>query len=961
MQQAFKSEHITGTFKYQFMKITKHVFTIILSLLFLNTIAAQGWERTFGGVGADDGQAVVQTIDGGFALTGTRDGQIAVIKTNATGLMEWEKVYGMGNGRDIRLMDDGGFIMVAGSNSGPLFYRLDANGNVESTLNLSNTEMRVPHAVRQAVDGNFVIAGMDVDDVAADLNGLILKIDAEGNTLWETFLGAEEGEYVTLYAMENTTDGGYILSGVNQTSTQPYSIYIAKLDSDGNLEWDNSYSSSFIGFGNTVAQTPDGGYILTGGVKAGVPPNFSDNIRLIKISATGETEWDENYGEDDFISEVGMGVQVAEDGGFVVTGFAGNDALLMKTDDTGAVIWEKRYGNATGDNGIFVQRLNDGYVFVGTTEEVDNSDSDDILLVRTDNEGVAFSNFITGNVWFDETENCELDASEMPLEDWIVQAVGTDFTFSRTVDESGYYSIPVDLGEYTVAITEPAIYWNPCENELPVNLLEYGDSISVDFPVQSIIDCPLLTVDISTLFLRRCFENTYYVNYCNQGTITAEDAYIEIIFDEYLNVLSSTVPWASQTDSLYVFEVGDLEIGECGSFQIVTEVNCDDTVLGQTHCTSAQIFPDTICNPINALWDLSDITVNGYCDGDSLRFEVKNIGVGNTAEPLEYIIIEDHIILLQEDYLLPSGESKEVILPANGATFRLQTEQSVGHPIGNMPAVTIEGCTDGNDFSIGFTNAFPDGDDAPSLSIDCQENIGSYDPNDKQAFPTGYGDEHFIEANTDLEYLIRFQNTGTDTAFRVMIEDVISPFLDLTTIVTGASSHAYDFQIINERTVRFVFDNILLPDSTTNLLASNGFVKFKIQQQLDNPLGTMIENKAGIYFDFNEPVITNTVFHEIGKDFIESVVMTTQTPNASGINVTVSPNPFHDFTIFKIDNSDVQQLEFQLYQADGKLLRNEIYDAPTFKFDKKDLRAGMYFYRLSADRMAIGSGKVLVN
>ncbi|MFT4759633.1 MAG: putative repeat protein (TIGR01451 family) [Paraglaciecola sp.] len=940
------------------MKKQKHVFIVILSLFFLSSVFGQGWERTFGSFGDDQGRSVIQTSDGGFVLTGKLGNETAVIKTNSLGFMEWEQVYESAIGNDIQQMDDGGFIMVGGAANEPFLYKLDELGNLESELDLSTTQLSSANKVRRTPDNQFIIVGSS-SGATSTPNGVVVKMDVQGNILWEIILGLTDIN--TLYSVETTSDGGYIISGADQNLNFAYAMYIAKLDGDGNVEWEKAFNSGYIGWGNTVAQTPDGGYILVGSEKVGFPPNFSDNIRLIKISATGDTEWDKNYGEDDIISEVAMGVQVAFDGGFVVTGFAGNDAFLMKTDNTGEVIWEKRYGNVEGDNGVYLQRLNDGYVFVGTTAEVGNPTSDDILLVRTDTSGVGFSNFITGNVWFDETENCELDAAEIPLEDWIVQALGTDLTFSRATDEMGYYSIPADLGEYTVVVTPPVIYWNPCENELPVNLVEYGDSAAIDFPTQALIDCPLLTIDISTPFLRRCFENTYSVNYCNQGTIPAEDAYIEIIFDEFLDVISSTQSWVSQVDSLYVFEVGDLAIGDCGSFQIVTSVNCDETVLGQTHCTSAHIFPDTICIPSSSLWDESDIIVNGYCEGDSLYFEIENIGTGNTAAPLQYIIIEDHIILLQQDYLLPSGDKKEIVLPANGAAFRLETEQSVGHPIGNMPAVTIEGCIDGDDFSVGFTNLFPDGDDAPFISIDCQENIGSYDPNDKQAFPTGYGDEHFIEANIDLEYLIRFQNTGTDTAFTVVVEDVISSFFNLNTIVPGASSHAYDFQIINERTVRFVFDNILLPDSTTNLLGSIGFIKFKIKQELDNPIGTMIENTAGIYFDFNEPIITNTVFHEIGKDFIESnVIIATEEIQIDDVKVTIFPNPFNEYTNFKVENTEFQELEFQLYQADGKLVRREFYDNSTFRFERNGLLSGMYFYQLSSNGTRIYSGRMMM-
>lgn len=132
---------------------------------------------------------------------------------------------------------------------------------------------------------------------------------------------------------------------------------------------------------------------------------------------------------------------------------------------------------------------------------------------------------------------------------------------------------------------------------------------------------------------------------------------------------------------------------------------------------------------------------------------------------------------------------------------------------------------------------------------------GSYDPNDKLATPqlttTQVAEGQFIN------YTVRFQNTGTDTAFTVVIADTLNSLLQANTFEMLGSSHTCK-TIIQDNKIYFEFRNILLPDSTTNLIGSNGFVNFRIKPISNVALNTSIPNKAAIYFDYNEPIITNT-------------------------------------------------------------------------------------------------------
>jgi uncharacterized repeat protein (TIGR01451 family) len=140
---------------------------------------------------------------------------------------------------------------------------------------------------------------------------------------------------------------------------------------------------------------------------------------------------------------------------------------------------------------------------------------------------------------------------------------------------------------------------------------------------------------------------------------------------------------------------------------------------------------------------------------------------------------------------------------------------------------------------------------------------GSFDPNDITVSPVGYTSAGYITNSEILKYTVRFQNTGNDTAFNVVVIDPLPSSLDKYSLQVLNASHNYWYEFRNPNVVAFHFDNLLLPDSTTNEEASHGTIKYSIAQVPGNVSGTVINNKADIYFDFNAPVITNEVKNTI--------------------------------------------------------------------------------------------------
>lgn len=566
---------------------------------------------------------------------------------------------------------------------------------------------------------------------------------------------------------------------------------------------------------------------------------------------------------------------------------------------------------------------------------------------------------IIGTVTSEEDGNCGLDAGEPGLANWMVKATATngDEYFDFT-DADGNYSMQAPAGDYVVESLPPAAYWLNCGSTISLNLEDASDVDTADFHWLKTITCPLLEVDISAPLLRRCFDNHYYVNYCNNGSETASDATIEVTLDPLISILNSSVPYLGPVNGVYTFSIGDVAEGDCGSFYFSVHVSCN-AMLGQTLCAEAHIFPDSLCTPVDPNWSGAQLEITSDCTVDSVIFTITNIGTGDMTEPQNLIVVEDGVMLMTNDVQLGVGESITVSFPANGSTYHILANQVDGVPGFSNLSIFVEGCGTNNagSFSTGFASQLPEDDDGPFVSIDCQEVIGSYDPNDKRGYPLGYGGQNLIERGQALDYHIRFQNTGTDTAFLVKIQDVIDPSLDIATLRPGASSHPYTLQI-HKDTLVFIFENILLPDSNVNEPGSHGFVKFRIEQKQNLPLGTVINNEAAIFFDFNDPVLTNQTRHELDEHFIINGVRKPVLSQA--IQCNVYPNPFSDETVIVLQGAENQEVELRLYDLTGRFLRSEIIKNGMGKINRNSLSTGLYFYELNLGGMRIGQGKLAV-
>lgn len=212
---------------------------------------------------------------------------------------------------------------------------------------------------------------------------------------------------------------------------------------------------------------------------------------------------------------------------------------------------------------------------------------------------------------------------------------------------------------------------------------------------------------------------------------------------------------------------------------------------------------------------------------------------------------------------------------------------------------------------------------------------GAYDPNMKEVSDAAIFPD-FVMNNEYLEYTIHFQNTGNDTAFTVLLIDTLSNYIDLSSFEIISSSHPV---IVNnyEGVFWFRFNHINLPDSTTNEIASHGYVKYRVRLKSTITVGITIKNTAYIYFDFNEAIVTNTA-----STFFSTLGATTA---LSSNTLSVYPNPVLNENVMVESNSSINNIE--LYDVAGKLVATYPGNGSLNKvLDLKKLNKGMYLIKV---------------
>ncbi len=382
------------------------------------------WQHTFGGSGNDLGLSMQQAADSGFIATGVTysgDGDVTgyrslgdlwVVKTNSTGLKVWENCYG-GSGYDegdcIRQTSDGGYIVAGYTNSADgnithsfggydaWLLRLDDTGAVAWQYNYGGSGTDWLASVQQTTDGGYIAVGSttSTDGEVRSTHGggaydvWVVRLNDTGGIKWsKTFGGTGDDEG---WSVQQTTDGGYIVGGYTSSHDGDVTgfhggaadYWALKLNDTGGIVWKHTYGGNGDDESQSITQTSDGGYIMTGNsssTNGDVTGNHGGyDLWTVKLNDTGGIAWQKCYGGTG--DDNGQNISQTRDGGYIVTGSSYSsdgdltnnkgqgDLWVVRTKGTGALQWQKNVGGDSLEIGFSaVETLDGAFAVLGFTQ-----------------------------------------------------------------------------------------------------------------------------------------------------------------------------------------------------------------------------------------------------------------------------------------------------------------------------------------------------------------------------------------------------------------------------------------------------------------------------------------------------------------------------------------------------------------------------------------------------------------
>lgn len=780
-------------------------------------------------------------------------------------------------------------------------FRMNPNGSKDNSFNVGANNT-VFHII-VLPDNKLLVAG---EFTTFNNQNKRYLVKLHGNGQIDTSFKASDKLNGRVRKLDVYSDGRILIGGEFTMYGNQQRSKIARLLADGSL--DSSFS---IGTGSSheiraFAVQSDGKVVLGG---YALNYNGRDVNRLFRVLENGQ--FDNSF----FVPSQTLGpiydIKQQANGKLLVAGAflrygIGNSAYLVRLNSNGIV--DSTFASGGGANNgveyITLSPYDEKVLISGNFTSFGGASRGRVARLFGDSilPSNGNVNVIEGKVFRNLDNNCSQNSGENAVKQRVIKA--TPGPFWGITSSTGQFSIKTDSGSFEVSQVITGLetllerQYCPSNNESATvnfgNVL--GDTIAdVDF-ANNIQDCALLEVQVSANRRRRCFRNTTILEVQNNGTSPAFGVTAYLQFPRYLNFISASVPHSfDATDSTYRFTIDSLYPGQQKTYYIVDSVSCVPGIMNLELCTKAWVTPTNLCQLDNQNWDGVDLEVTGTCVDESPEFLIRNKGITMTS-PRPYQIFYDSLLAFEGTISLANDQTFQFRIPdpEPGATYRVEIQQSDFHPTETFAAATVN-CMMQTIGQPGFANP----DENPFIAVHCSPVLDSYDPNDKAVFPRGTMPGGKVLPNRMFDYRIRFQNTGNDTAYKVVIIDTLDLNLDMATFTPGPSSHRYELTISGkERPVlTWTFNNIMLPDSFTNSLGSNGFVDFKIKPIANTPLGTKIENLADIYFDFNEPIRTNTTVNTLHiptrvPGIIDTVrVITGSRENIQKLAARIHPNP----------------------------------------------------------------------
>lgn len=412
-------------------------FLLAMGLLALNSsvYGQETWRRVYGAYDEEQCVAVRAISSNEFILAGTTgsfgsgSSDIYLMNVNGSGDHQWSKTIGGGGieqARDLRVLPNGDFIIAGTTNNGDfggydaLIVRTDSEGEVLWEKSFGGDDWDFFNQVKVVSTGGFILAGQTYSSGEPGGNAWLLRLDDEGEVIWESTLGGS-GLHTGMSASEITNDGFIMVGSLVDGDTDGF---VARFDNEGDLAWTENYGGDSLDVASDVVVCQDGGFSIVGSTSS-----YSPHMEAwhLKINENGEEMWFHNWGQ--INDQESFEHRELSDGNFITLGYTktsgggGKDMFLLKSNSAGQFVFGRTFGGFEDEEGFGIDVLDDGFICGGYSKSF-GSGSSDYYLVRTDFNGTTEND---ENVTFFDPLS---DDSEMAKDYFFVYPNPTSGSFS---------------------------------------------------------------------------------------------------------------------------------------------------------------------------------------------------------------------------------------------------------------------------------------------------------------------------------------------------------------------------------------------------------------------------------------------------------------------------------------------------------------------------------------------------
>ena len=977
--------------------LTVSVSLILYLNLFSQSTAGIEWQRAYGGKGYESPAMTARTSDGGYILLSTTDSSSVavtgshrnvdfwVVKINASGGIEWQKALG-GSGSEFPyaiFVNNDGTYTLAGTTSSNDFdvsghhgangsddvwiVKLSSTGTILWQRCYGGSTLEVPRSWIKNSTGNIVFAAYTLSS-DGDVSGFHFDIAAGGGDIWVVEVSNSNGSIIAQKAyggiygdaprsIIQQSDGKYVITGYTQSNDGDVSgnhntpgsggdIWILKLNTIISMDWQKCLGSPGAG-----------------GIETGYKVSESANRSLIILG------------------------EVFSNGGDVTGHHGGPDVWIAKLNENSNLVWQRSLGGSSAERAVsFFENSDASVVVLANTSSSDGDVSgyhsgtalaEDMWFVKLTSNGIFQWQKTYGGSESDGAFSGYMPSFFAGLTPSIFKQsdggyVLMGFTNSPNGDVVGHHppnGFPAvtaeDVWILKVSDANGAIQWQRCLGGSSSDRLTWAEQIS---PTEFFVSASTLSADGDVTGPRMSTQPDGDSWFVKLGSVNSIKGVVFVdnnnngIKDIGEPLYSKVIVKSEKPGYMRIHTpVNGAFLNEVDTGSYITTLSLDYPYYTVLPAQRASVFAnyfiiDSFGFALSPIPNKKDLMIgiipqNGIKPGATARYKVLYENLGTVVMTGTVKLVKDNRTSFVSSVPPPASIVADTIT-YNFSNFNPLAVSSIiiDFTVGAPPTVNI------NDTLRNIAMIFPQaGDETVFNNNDTilQRVTGSFDPNDKTESHGAFITTAEINNGEQLSYLVRFQNTGTDTAYNIIIRDTLDTKLQWDKIQTVSSSHPCTLQVIDGRYLSWHFNSIKLADSTHNEPASHGYIYFRVKPQTNLTVGDTIKNNASIYFDFNLPVKTNTVN-----------VVVKSPPIVTGLNnpvpqndwdVVVYPNPTNGIVNIAVRGRIYGEADLQISDQLGRKIAQHnlgMKNIPVLQsqINLATLQAGIYYLTIQCHK-----------